>query len=116
MCYPDRALALIQKWLAADAVQCGMVVTVKMQAPDDSLTEVDDDDRSIDDGGSDSAAAAAAVGSKGPVQQYHLQQQESVLRRLRAIPNSRLVHLQENKNEVTFMWIRPSSSNSRIAP
>ncbi len=101
VCYPARALALVRRWLEADAVQCGMIITVKMQREGSVAAEEDAA------GDASSAAATTALPPRGPVQQYHLAQQATVLAQLRAIPNSRLVHLHENKNECTFIWIRP---------
>lgn len=97
VCYPERALSLVQKWLAADAVQCGIIVTLKLQADG---AQADDQ---LDSAGPGPGAPPAP---KGPVQLYHLQQQEDILQQLRNIPNGRLVHLEENKNEVTFIWVR----------
>ena len=99
VCYPDRSLALIERWLKADAVECGMVVTIKMQSDPAASAEP-----SPQGFGSESGP------SKGAVQRHHLAAWPEVLARLRAIPNSTLTHLQENKHELTFVWIRPRSS------
>lgn len=101
VCYPDRSLALIERWLKADAVECGIVVTIKMQSDPAATAEPTPP-------GFVGSGEKAEGPSKGAVQRHHLAAWPEVLARLRAIPHSTLTHLQENKNELTFVWIRPS--------
>jgi 23S rRNA (cytidine2498-2'-O)-methyltransferase len=92
--YPDRALSLIQRWLQADAVEHGMIVTIKLQRAGEATTEDSSD------------AESSPRSSKGPAQRYHLSHQPTILRALRAIPNGEVVHLCANKNEATFLWMK----------
>ena len=106
---------VVEKWVRSDRVECGMIITIKLQQQHVEGNE---------EAGWDAEAAAAAVGagehlqpaaagsSKGPVQRYHLAQQDAIVRRLRLIPHAHLVRLQENKNELTFIWVRPASTIS----
>jgi 23S rRNA (cytidine2498-2'-O)-methyltransferase len=108
VCYPARALTLVHRWLDADAVQAGIVVTIKLQREGEVMpASAGEDNAASALQGTPTPAAATSV--KGPAQQYHLRQQATVLSQLRSIPNARLMHLQENKHEVTFMWLRPQS-------
>jgi 23S rRNA (cytidine2498-2'-O)-methyltransferase len=66
ICYPERIVALVQRWLAAHP-RASFVVTIKFQ------------------GATDMAA----------------------LRALADVPDSRLVHLFNNKHELTWMRITP---------
>lgn len=99
ICFPDRALTLVRRWLASDGVAQGMVVTVKLQSDEDADEEVEQE--------SSTEAPSKPRTPKGPAQLHHQRTQADVLRQLREIPNGRLVRLCANRNEVTFMWMRP---------
>ncbi len=73
VCYPERLLAMVRRWLDAGTVQ-NMVCTIKFQGETDF----------------------------------------QVIDQFRSIPHSRLLHLANNKHELTWIWGRIQDSEFRI--